>query len=157
MTKNPAEETCLVSDEFGVFVSPLGDDAAGNGTKQNPYKTLAKAVGEASSSSKHVFACDDGTGYTETTTLVLGADFDGLGLFGGFDCASWSYSTTQRLSSRAQPPRCASECWRLCASKTDITAGPRLTASSIGVLSLRARRHRCPNEDYRWLRRRRQR
>lgn len=96
MSKGPSEEACLIDDEFGIFVSPLGDDTSGNGTKQSPYKTLGKAVTEASSASKHVFACDDGSGYTETSTLTLDASFDGLGLFGGFDCASWSYSTTAR-------------------------------------------------------------
>lgn len=94
LTKSPSEEACLISDEHGIFVSPLGDDATGDGTQDKPYKSLSKAVTEASANTKLVFACDDGTEYTETTTLTLGATFDGLGLFGGFDCGSWSYSTT---------------------------------------------------------------
>ncbi len=49
----------------------------------------------AAAANKRVYACDDGSGYSETATLDLTA-LDGSGLFGGFECASWTYSTTAR-------------------------------------------------------------
>ena len=94
-TKSPSEEACLVSEEFGIFVSPNGDDTSGDGTQDKPYKTLSKAVSEGGAQDKNVYACDDGGGYSETLTLDLSA-LDGHGMYGGFDCTSWGYSTTSK-------------------------------------------------------------
>ncbi|MCA9600351.1 MAG: hypothetical protein KC776_43905, partial [Myxococcales bacterium] len=65
ITKSPSEESCLIAEEYGIFVSPSGSDATGDGTEAKPYGTLSKAVSEAASSAKNVYACDDGSGYTE--------------------------------------------------------------------------------------------
>lgn len=94
-TKVPSEDSCVVDDQYGVFVSPVGDDVGGNGTKAKPFRTLSKAVSEAGTVKKRVYACDDGSGYVEASTLDVSA-LDGTGLFGGFECAAWSYSTASK-------------------------------------------------------------
>lgn len=138
-SKSPSEEACLVSDQFGVFVSPTGDDSSGDGSKASPFKTLSKAVATAGSVGKSVYACDDGSGYSEASTLVLGATLDGLGLFGGFDCANWSYSTSAKAKLIGAPTavRIDSVVGGIRVEDFDITAanGGSAGESSIGVLS----------------------
>jgi hypothetical protein len=41
-----------------------------------------------------VYACDEGTGYIDA--LTIDATFDGVNLYGGFECATWTYATTRR-------------------------------------------------------------
>jgi hypothetical protein len=90
----PADAACLIDDQYGVFVSPKGDDAAGQGTKAAPYKTLAKAIADAKAKTKRVYACDDGTGYPESITI--GTSLDGTVAYGGFACGAWTYSATAK-------------------------------------------------------------
>ena len=98
--RSPATTPCLIDARYGVFVSPQGNDTSGAGTPAAPYKTLAYAMGNAKSSGKRVYACDDGTGYPDP--LAVGTADDGASLYGGFECGSWSYATTRRA--RVQPP-----------------------------------------------------
>jgi hypothetical protein len=79
---------------YGVFVSPQGSDVLGAGTRAAPYKTLAKGLQVAKGNVNRVYACDSGTGYTDA--LVVDATFDGTRLYGGFECAGWTYATTRR-------------------------------------------------------------
>jgi hypothetical protein len=90
----PADAACLIDDQYGVFVSPKGDDTAGLGTKAAPYKTLAKAIADAKAKTKRVYACDDGTGYPESITI--GTSLDGIVAYGGFACGAWTYSATAK-------------------------------------------------------------
>ncbi len=88
-SKEPNENPCVVDDRFGVFVSPNGSDSA-SGTKALPFKTIARALTRANG--KNVYVCA-GT-YAEQVTID--ASLDGARMFGGFDCASWSYSAGMR-------------------------------------------------------------
>jgi len=99
-TQAPGEDSCVISEEYGVFVSPAGDDAAGNGSRAKPFATLSKAIEQASKKDKRVYACADGGRYEES--LELDAAANGLELYGGFACDDWSYSTSaqSRLSSK---------------------------------------------------------
>ena len=36
----PEDDACVVDEEYGVFVSPTGDDATGEGTRESPFATL---------------------------------------------------------------------------------------------------------------------
>jgi hypothetical protein len=92
--KSPVESACLISEKYGVFVSPQGNDATGAGTRTAPYKTLGKALQTAKGNGLRVYACDDGSGYTETVTFD--AALDGVNWFGGFECSTWTYATTRR-------------------------------------------------------------
>ncbi len=85
----PGEDACVVSEEFGVFVSPLGNDETGEGTRESPYKTLGLAVERATEQSKRVYACGSEGAYEER--LELGEEQGGLELYGALDCADWSY------------------------------------------------------------------
>ena len=99
-TQAPGEDSCVISEEYGVFVSAAGDDAAGNGSRAKPFATLSKAIEQASKKDKRVYACADGGRYEES--LELDAAANGLELYGGFACDDWSYSTSaqSRLSSK---------------------------------------------------------
>ncbi|HMJ52737.1 MAG TPA: hypothetical protein VK540_11695, partial [Polyangiaceae bacterium] len=93
-SKSPVESSCLISEKYGVFVSPQGSDTTGVGTRSAPYKTLAKALQGAKGNVMRVYACDDGAGYTDA--LTIDATFDGMSLYGGFECAGWTYPTMRR-------------------------------------------------------------
>lgn len=86
----PSVDVCVVSDAYGVFVSPLGDDASGDGTKAHPVQTIAQGMTLARSEGKRVYVCADLGSYAET--LTLGSALDGLEIFGGFACADFAYS-----------------------------------------------------------------
>jgi hypothetical protein len=91
---SPDEDECVVTEEYGIFVSPTGDDDLGNGTRSRPYATLAKAIGEATSRDKRVYACADGGSYEES--VGIDASASGIGMFGGFSCNDWSYGTSRQ-------------------------------------------------------------
>lgn len=88
-TKKPSEASCVIEDRFGVFVSPSGSDGA-SGARAAPFKTISYALAHASG--KNVYVCAG----TYTEPITLGAAVDGAGMFGGFDCGSWAYSTSSR-------------------------------------------------------------
>jgi hypothetical protein len=100
-TKTPDEDSCVIDEDYGVFVSPTGSDTAGTGSRAKPFATLTKAIDQATSTAKRVYACADAGTYQET--LDLDSTTSGLALYGGFACADWSYSTStrSRLSSPA--------------------------------------------------------
>ena len=71
--KNP--EKCL-TDVFGVFVSPTGDDG-GPGTKASPFKTIGKAL---TGSAPRIVVCEGS--YTESVDVNRDVE-----LYSGVDCA----------------------------------------------------------------------
>ncbi|HKO50303.1 MAG TPA: hypothetical protein VJV79_21380, partial [Polyangiaceae bacterium] len=85
-SKSPSEESCVVDNEYAIFVAPTGHDDA-SGTKAGPVQTIAKAL-ELAGDTKIVIACD-GT-YDEQVNLTSGAK-----LYGGFACPGktipWRY------------------------------------------------------------------
>ncbi len=88
-TEQPEAEACVVSEEYGVFVSPDGDDEMGAGTREAPYRTLGRGIAEATAAGKRVYACATEGNYTERLTLDAGAS--GLEVYGGFACGTWEY------------------------------------------------------------------
>jgi hypothetical protein len=75
-----------------VFVSSdSGDDDTGDGTRGAPYKTISNGV--ASSGGKNVYVCVGATDYVEKVTLDSSAD--GVHIYGGFECSTWTYATTR--------------------------------------------------------------
>jgi hypothetical protein len=89
-TKGPHEEPCVVSEAYGVFVSPTGSDGFA-GTRASPFRTIAEGMDSAKSSGKpHVYVCSGS--YAEA--LVVSASRDGLSVFGGLDCTTWAYSAS---------------------------------------------------------------
>lgn len=86
------DAACWTTNELGVFVSSdAGDDAAGDGTKAAPFKTITKGI--ASAAGKNVYVCVGTADYSEK--ISLDAASDGIHLYGGFECANWTYATTR--------------------------------------------------------------
>ncbi|HEY8942760.1 MAG TPA: hypothetical protein VIM73_00805 [Polyangiaceae bacterium] len=75
---SPRTETCLLTEEFAVFVAPSGNDDA-EGTRAAPVRTLARAVSLATSSDRVMVACAGR--FNETLMLE-----HGLRVYGGFVC-----------------------------------------------------------------------
>ncbi len=93
-TKPPHDDPCVIDEQFGVFVSPVGAD--GNpGTRALPLYTLGQAIDAAHASGKQrVYACAG----TFTEQLLVGISRDGVAVYGGLDCASWSYGAQNRVT-----------------------------------------------------------
>lgn len=93
----PAASGGAVGGLCGVFVSSeTGDDAAGNGSQERPFKTLGAAL--AAPGGKPIYACA-GPPYEEALELSSSST-----LFGGLDCATWAYAGTERRSVLVAPP-----------------------------------------------------
>ncbi len=85
-SKSPSAESCLVSDQYAVFVD--GTAATnGDGSQASPYNNIADAVTNAGN--KIILVCD--TTYDEQVKLTAGTK-----LYGGFKCTDWSYEPGQR-------------------------------------------------------------
>ena len=85
---DPSGDPCVVADGYGVFVSPGGSDSSGDGTKEHPYGTIANAMTKGA----RVYACGTFTAEPQPLTVTGGTAADGVSVYGGFDCATWTYS-----------------------------------------------------------------
>ncbi len=101
-TKGPADASCVIDEQYGVFVSPNGNDSTGDGSRTNPYATIAKALTAAEAAGKRVYACADGGSYTET--LSIDSSLDGEKLYGGFKCSDWSYDSSLKATVKSADP-----------------------------------------------------
>jgi len=96
--RSPTDNPCIVSERYGVFVSPAGSDATGAGTRSAPFRTLNRALQAAKAETMRVFACDNGAGYIDPVTID--ATLDGLALYGGFECTGWTLVANARTRVR---------------------------------------------------------
>jgi hypothetical protein len=85
-SKSPSEEACVVAEAYGVFVSPAGSDSNA-GTRSAPVATLGHGIDVAKATGKRVYVCAGSFG----EELVIGASRDGVNVYGGLDCAGWTY------------------------------------------------------------------
>ena len=90
-TKSPKESPACVSDDFGVFVSPLGKDGA-TGKKTDPLRSIAEAVGKGK---PRVYVCE-GT-YDANVAITTP-----VAIYGGLTCL-WEPSETARP--KLAPPK----------------------------------------------------
>ena len=90
----PGDDACVVDEAYAVFVSPSGDDATGDGTRESPFATLQKGADAASEQGKRVYACATAGDYVDVLSLSEG--HAGLELYGSFDCRDWSYDDSLR-------------------------------------------------------------
>ncbi len=95
MSADPKDSLGCVDDRVGIFVSPMGSDM-NPGTKEAPVQTIAKGLSIVGMLTR-VYVCA-GT-YAENISLAPPAD--GISIYGGFKCADWSYSGTNRRSATA--------------------------------------------------------
>lgn len=85
----PSDDACVITEAYGVFVSPLGSDS-GSGTRWSPLKTINHALAFAKSvGKKRIYACADGGSFAES--VLAGADYEGFELYGGFTCSDFAY------------------------------------------------------------------
>jgi len=90
-TKSPKESPACVSNDFGVFVSPLGKDGA-TGKKTDPLRSIAEAVGKGK---PRVYVCE-GT-YDANVAITTP-----VAIYGGLTCL-WQPSETARP--KLAPPK----------------------------------------------------
>jgi hypothetical protein len=90
-TASPSVATCVIDDAHGIFVSPKGSDATGDGSQAHPYASLAQAMSAVTATKRRIYACADGGAYAETIQTV--AALDGIAFFGGFHCKDWTYDS----------------------------------------------------------------
>ncbi|MDP9037292.1 MAG: hypothetical protein M3O50_21035, partial [Myxococcota bacterium] len=95
---SPSVDPCVVSESYGVFVSPAGSDVGGDGTRAHPYGTLGHAMDKASGASHRVYACGSAGSYVESLVVGMSPPRDGLHVYGGLDCTTtpgtWVYSAS---------------------------------------------------------------
>lgn len=90
----PGEANPNIHTSCGVFVSPLGSDAEGDGSKEKPYLTLGAALSSKEVvAGKPVYACADGENpFDEAVSLS-----SEVTIYGGLDCANeWVYDPTKK-------------------------------------------------------------
>jgi hypothetical protein len=95
-TDEPSDtgDPCILTEAFGMFVSPSGSDTTGSGSRTAPYATIGHAMDQALTAGlSRVYACGSAGSYTEN--LVVGASRAGLTVYGGLNCttnaADWTY------------------------------------------------------------------
>ena len=84
-TKLPSEEPCLIDEMYGVFVSALGNDGTGDGSRKKPFASIGKGIESARTDLRRVYVCAPAN--TLTKPVVIGSEDKGLQLFGDFTCA----------------------------------------------------------------------
>lgn len=96
----PDQESCLLSDQYAVFVAPGG---AGAGTMASPAATIQAGIDAARAQQKSVVIVCNAT-YAEA--VLLSPSSAGIGIFGGYRCPGdaqpWTYDGNNRPS--VEPP-----------------------------------------------------
>ena len=91
-TKPPHDESCVIDDAFGIFVSPAGSDA-NPGSKSAPVRSIGHGMDLAKAAAKRVYICAGS--YPEQ--LVVGTSRDGVNVYGALDCATWTYGAANKV------------------------------------------------------------
>ncbi|MGH7293681.1 MAG: hypothetical protein ACRELB_02050, partial [Polyangiaceae bacterium] len=85
---DPSTDPCVVADGLGVFVAQGGNDSTADGSKEHPYGSIYKAMAAGS----RIYACGTFTTEPQPLTVTGGTASDGTTVYGGFDCATWTYT-----------------------------------------------------------------
>jgi hypothetical protein len=88
-TSDPIDAGC------GIFISPAGDDAAGDGSKEKPFATFKKGMEKG----KTLYACTDGMKTFEEAVIV---SEPGVFIFGALDCKTWTYNAATKTALTAK-------------------------------------------------------
>jgi len=86
---NPPTDACVVTEQFGVFVSTTGSDVATGGTRAAPYATIGYALQNLKTVSR-VYVCAG----NYTSPVSVGSGAPGATVYGGFSCGggTWTYA-----------------------------------------------------------------
>jgi len=97
------EESCTISNQYGLFVSKDGDDTAGDGTMEKPFATLTKALDAASAGNvSRLYLCG-ASELAEPGTVTIP---DHVSIYGGFKtctASDWTYDTTGKTKAVLKP------------------------------------------------------
>ncbi len=100
----PSDDACVISEAYGVFVSPVGSD--GNlGTRAAPVLTVGHGLDLAKAAGKRLYVCAGSFG----EGLVVDPSRDGVNVYGGFDCGTWTYGAANRVTVGPSQPGYALE------------------------------------------------
>jgi hypothetical protein len=91
-TKPPHDESCVIDDAFGIFVSLAGSDTT-PGSKSAPVRSIRHGMDLAKAAAKRLYICAGS--YPEQ--LVVGSSRDGVNVYGALDCATWTYSAANKV------------------------------------------------------------
>jgi len=91
-TKAPHDASCVITEAYGVFVSPAGSDS-NVGTRSAPARTIGHGMDLAKAAGKRVYVCA-GSFHEQ---LVVASTRDGVSVYGALDCATWSYGTANKV------------------------------------------------------------
>ena len=96
-TPSVTGDPCVLSESFGVFASPMGSNTTGNGSRAQPFATIAQAMAVAATGTTRVYACGSAGSYSEN--LTVDASRNGVTVYGGIDCTTapgtWTYSAAK--------------------------------------------------------------
>ncbi|WP_394821303.1 hypothetical protein [Pendulispora albinea] len=88
-TKPKEKKPECISDTIGIFVSSAkGHDDTGNGSKDNPFKTVKRGIEALTKQRFRLHVCAGEYG----EKLELTASQSGFELYGGFVCDGWGYT-----------------------------------------------------------------
>ena len=99
--RSPTDSPCMVTERYGMFVSPAGSDATGAGTRAAPFQTINRGLQAAKRETMRVFLCDNGSGFTDP--VVIDATLDGIAVYGGFECTGWTLGAVNQRT-HVHPP-----------------------------------------------------
>ena len=101
-SKSPSEDTCIVDEAYGIFVSPNGNDTTGDGSRAKPFQTISKGIGAAVSGKKRRFRLRRPRQLQRERqrrrSERRASDVR------GFSCADWTYSTTSKSKIASPAP-----------------------------------------------------
>jgi hypothetical protein len=86
---NPPTDSCVVTDQFGIFVAPGAGASTPTGTMAAPYGTIQAGINAAKGHVGRVYVCAG----TDTTPVALTSASAAVTVYGGFNCSTWAYST----------------------------------------------------------------
>jgi hypothetical protein len=121
----------VITETYGVFVSPSGSDTKGNGSRASPFGTIGRGIAVASARSLRVYVCGtSGLPYHEHVELA-----DGVSVYGGLVCptgtpADWTYTGAQPLVAPSTPGYALSASALL--SATEVSDMAFVTATATG-------------------------
>ena len=132
--KLPADDACVIDEASGVFVSAQTGSVSGDGSRLKPLATIGAAIITATSTKKRVYVCEGS--YAESVVLA-----NGVAMFGGFDCTTWSWNANGRakIASPTSPAMRASAIaldTRVEGFDVVAPAGTPSASSSIGFIAV---------------------
>ncbi|MCL2779572.1 MAG: hypothetical protein FWD73_16390, partial [Polyangiaceae bacterium] len=92
-TDDSGASPVVPTNDTGIFVSSSKGNDNGDGTQESPVLTIGKAL-SLLGGKPNIYVCVGAGSYTEQVSLDESATVQGI--YGGFDCATWQYSASNK-------------------------------------------------------------